>query len=343
MILACMATPLTSCDNEEPQIEEEQKHNPASDEDLIPINGIDALEYLQCCIVVVDENGDVVRRVFGKPLDNSDPSVISVPVNDYAMAEQTFLGWVAPGKEATKVENGYDYYLTNENGNAQGSVSFRAVDDETGVVARMSVAKGTDLKHVSEVKFIKPFLLSDNDESEMVVVKDSIYNLEAEFFEWWPLDANMSKYAVVFKKELPFYCIQGNENGYNGILVWLCPDVNDWHYHPVTNLYIRDKVYQYLPSIFEISMVKTYFDENYDSWQNMIKKMESLGHKWDAHWGLSTTGNAEFVFNRVTPSLSEIYCLDLDDKKSKICNVRNGSWFKYRYMHVRVIPPVSNQ
>ena len=46
-------------------------------------------------------------------MDESQPTVISVPVADYIAAEETFLDWVAPDKEATKVEGGYDYNLTD--------------------------------------------------------------------------------------------------------------------------------------------------------------------------------------------------------------------------------------
>jgi hypothetical protein len=149
--------PLTSCDNDDDPQETppaEDPHNPTSDADQVAVKTFDALEYLQGCLVVVDKNGEVVRNVYGSVLDKSQPTVISVPAIDYAAAEATFLGWVAPGKKATKVEGGYDYQLTDAKGNAQGSVSFRAAKDEEGLVALMSVAPGTDLKQVSEVRFI---------------------------------------------------------------------------------------------------------------------------------------------------------------------------------------------
>ena len=166
MMLACVAMPLTSCDNDEPSVDHdpnEDQHDPTSDDDQIALPGYDALEFLQSSIVVVDQNGEEVRRVYGKPLDASQPTVVSVPVKDFAMAEQIFLSWVAPAKETKKVENGYDYILTDMNGANQGSVAFRAVTNEAGVIARMSVGEGTNLKLVSEVKFISADLWPEND------------------------------------------------------------------------------------------------------------------------------------------------------------------------------------
>ena len=84
LLMAIATMPLTSCDNDDnddPKTQED-KHDPESDADLVAITGYDALDWLQNCIVVVDENNEVLRRVYGKPLDESQPTVISVPVTD---------------------------------------------------------------------------------------------------------------------------------------------------------------------------------------------------------------------------------------------------------------------
>lgn len=154
LLMAAVVMPMTSCDNDDDAPKQEDMHDPESDADQVAITGYDALDWLQNSIVVVDENNEVLRRIYGKPLDESQPTVVSVPVTDYAEAEETFLGWVAPGKEATKVEGGYKYNLTDAKGQAQGSVSFQAVEGEPGVIARMNLGEGTTLKQVTEVKFV---------------------------------------------------------------------------------------------------------------------------------------------------------------------------------------------
>ena len=96
----------------------------------------------------------------GQPLDASQPDVLSAPAADYAAAEQTFLSWVAPDKEATKVEGSYDYNLTSADSQAQGSVSFRAREGDARVVARMTVTEGTALKQIREFEFLEHRLQS---------------------------------------------------------------------------------------------------------------------------------------------------------------------------------------
>ena len=162
-MIAVAVMPLTSCEKDKvPQKEEQGQHDPASDADQTPITAFDALSWLQGSLVVVDDNGEVIRRVYGEPLDESRPDVLSAPVADYAAAEKTFLSWVAPNNEVTKVEGGYDYRLISADGKAQGSVSFRAVEGDARIVARMTVTEGTNLKKVREFDFISRDLWPEN-------------------------------------------------------------------------------------------------------------------------------------------------------------------------------------
>ena len=133
LLMVVTVIPLTSCDkDDEPVIDngEEEYQKPGEDyvEETRPVTAYDGLSWLQSNLVEVDDNNNVIRRVYGKPLDPSQPTVISVPVNDFADADSTFLRWVAPGKETIKVDGGHDYNLTDRDGNPQGAVSFRAVE-----------------------------------------------------------------------------------------------------------------------------------------------------------------------------------------------------------------------
>ena len=352
MLLACVAMPLTSCDNDEPGNDaQEGQHDPASDSDQTAVTGYDGLEYMQSCIVVVDYNDEIVRRIYGKPLDASQPTVVSVPVSDLAMAQNIFLTWVAPGKEVALVEHGYDYTLTDDKGNEQGSVSFRAVDNEAGVIARMTVAEGTALKQVSAVKFVSADIWPENDEIAKYETGKT-YMFNDDVWEWVPYSrknfgsGGTLTTAECLKQKLEYYCIQGNDNGKEAVLVWLCPDEDSTRKHPRPAKYIENNsmfidypVYTKLPSVSDAQKVLNIYNANYDAWQAMLKTMDAKGHIWSAKLGLDTTGNSEFLLNSYDANSNKIKCLDLDGKTGEICNVWGSSLFRYRYCHIRIYPP----
>lgn len=335
MMVMLSALTISGCEKDNHQ--EQSQHDPVSDDDQTALVEYDGLAFLQSALVVIDENGDIIRRIQGKPLDESQPDVISVPVKDFAMAEELFQEWIAPGKEAHKVNGGFDYNLTDESCKSQGSVQFRALEDKNGTIARMAVAEGTDLKHVSEVKFIQSDLWPENDEVKLYL-KYKTYDFEADILKWYKEDGVMQ--LRVEKKVVPFYCLQSNGGGKSAILVWLCPDSYDSYDHPEPRHYINTGAYKYLPDYYEIQKVYQFYNTYWAEWQAMLVDMEHLGHQWQPRFGVFTTGNSEFLLNRYSALEENITCLDLDGKKSEICWVNKSSWYRYRYMHVRYIPPI---
>ena len=339
MLMAVAAMPLTSCEKEN-QEEEQQE------EIRIPITSYNGLEWLQGSLVVVDENGNLFRRVYGTALDKSQPDVISVPVADYGAAEKLFHSWVAPGKETKYVEGGYDYNLTDSEGKAQGNVSFRSVDDEAGVVARMSVAPGTDLKQISEVRFIDYKFWPENAAYEKVEA-GKIYNID-DYVLSWTEDSFSDDFNTPELESLPFYCIQGNTDGKEGILVWLSPDCANKgkiRYHHKTSYYAEDAAFKYLATESEIDKVREFYDNNSDFWNKMLKEMDAKGLEWSPQ--SVGTNKSEFMFqDKATVALwtEGIGCLDLNESKSNEWYLAIGRlpWYSYyRYMHIEIIPPVA--
>ena len=346
ILMAVVVFPFTSCEkNEEPKVEEDL-HDPNSDADQTRIAGYDALEWLQGSLVVVDENDEVLRRIYGKPLDESQPDVISVPVADYDTAKEIFFSWVAPGKSANKVDGGYDYNLTDADGQDHGSVSFRAVEDGSGVLARMSVEEGTELKLISEVEFIDSELWPENAAFEKVEA-GKIYYIEDNVLTWTE-DTFSDDFNGAKKESLPFYCIQSNTDGKKGILVWLSPDrANDGkiRYHHKTSYYADEEVYKYLPTPEEIDEVRKFYDNNQTFWNNMLKEMDAKGLKWSPQ--PEGTNLSTFIYQYryyYDIGMELIRALDLADSKSNLVGLTIGRWpwFDYhRYMHVELIPPMA--
>ena len=337
--MAIAVVSLTSCEKDENLLPEKPKVEGGEQQDQRDVTAFDALEWLQGSLVVVGTDGEVLRRVYGKPLDESQPTVISVPVADYEAAKELFLSWVAPDKQATEVEGGYDYNLTDDKGNAQGSVSFRAVTDEAGVMARMTVAEGTALKQISEVEFLEASLWPENDDIEKFEA-GKIYTLATTVLEWSFDQYNNDYYGFPETQEKPFYCVQGNTNGKEAILVWLCPDDNLEESHPTPSGYIHRELYHHLPTVSEAEKVLDFFNANYDAWQKMLKEMDAKGYQWSPASGYETTGNSEFILNSYDEEENEIKFLDLDGEEGDIDEAWGRSYLKYRYMQIRIFPPI---
>lgn len=347
--MAIVAMPMTSCsnDDDEPKPKEEQQHDPTSDDDQKPIEAYDALEWLQGSLVLVDEKGEVVRRVYGKPLDESQPTVISIPVRNAAAAVQRFLTWVAPDKEPIGIDGGYDYPLTDAQGNAQGSVSFRLLEDKGGVIARMTVEPGTDLKQVTEVNFVDAEAWPENDASEKYTAGKT-YWLDAERYLWiqYRDDSDNGEFRLINEK-LEFYCLQGNDQGYNdAILVWLSPDDSpNWqtvngreqyvmtHTYPIN--YLHYGLNYRLPHLCELLQVMNFYSSNRSAWNEMLKVMDGKGYQWSAGTGKHATRTSEFVFGG---NEGQHLLLDLDEAVPTLGTVDKYSPNMYRYMHVRIVP-----
>lgn len=355
MLMAVVAMPFTSCDKDPQDIIKE--YDPLSDEDQVPFDEYDGLDWLQGCLVSVDENNNIIRRIEGKPLDESQPTVLSISVKDLAAAQEKFLSWVAPGKKVTEVDGGFDYNLTDDNGKAQGSVSFRAVDGEPGVLAKMTIGKDTKLKEVTEVNFIDSAFWPENDVVPTYIAGQLYKFVCAQYSTSLPLtempgaDIELDDYWTLDNlAERDFYCLQGNDNGKEAILVWLLPDTGGVSQHP--NFFVKKNtraidypVYKALPSLSEAQKVLDFFHANKEAWKKMLKEMDALGYYWSPRIALfeRNTGNQEFLLNSINEEKETIKCLDLDQGDEEICDVK-WAWyypFEYRYMHIRIFPPAT--
>jgi hypothetical protein len=156
-------------------------------------------------------------------------------------------------------------------------------------------------------------------------------------------------WTLVNWEERDFYCLQGNDNGKEAILVWLLPEkdgkANTTHFFiRTTYRQIDYPIYKALSSLSEAEKVLDFYHTHHDKWQKMLDEMEALGYSWKPGGFFSSgTNNMEFLLNGYDKKENEIKCLDLDKEVGKICNVSCSLWnqFEYRYMHIRIFPPAT--
>ena len=213
------------------------------------------------------------------------------------------------------------------------------------MIARMDVAPGTDLKQISEVKFIDAELWPEND-SYPKYIEDYTYEFETVCFVWH-LNQSTGRYYLSTKKEnKKYYCIQGNNYGDEAILIWLSPDYNIENTNVYPTDYAQAKVLQYLPSVTDAEKVLKVFNEtNEKSWEYMMLRMDKEGYQWsplsllDGH----STGNCEFMLNCVEDKGfwgEYIKYLDLDSQPGDISGWPTGiNVWKFRHMRIIIVPP----
>lgn len=115
---------------------------------------IDGKAYLQQSLVALDEAGNFKKRVLGEPLNSADTTLLYVGVENIEEAKSIYRRLFPRYSSQKEDGNKCIATLTDQNGNAQGTVTFLPVDDEgEGEVATVSF-DGFSLKGVSSLYFI---------------------------------------------------------------------------------------------------------------------------------------------------------------------------------------------
>lgn len=195
-IALCAAT-ITSC---------------SPDEDITPddtqyhgeVTVYDQVKYLQNNIVEVDSLGNFEQRVNGAPLNPVDTTELYIGVANLSDAAEMFQGWLSPDTEVNlsapstiDMEAG----LKDENGQQQETVYFKVVD-EAPTLAEVTFAKGTVMKHVSKIIFIKDSAWPENDESPWLIGDTQSYKTFEDGVRNW-------------------VCIRESKNGVSGLFLYI--------------------------------------------------------------------------------------------------------------------------
>lgn len=141
LLMTLVATSFESCkkDQEPPKTME--------------FNTFDALKFFQNSIIRVDSLGNFMYRAYGKPLNANDTAHLFIGVDSLAQAERFFRQWLAPDVEIKDDNGNLTCPLTDENGNAQGTVYFRPTSSN-GHIAEVSASDDTRLLYFRKITFM---------------------------------------------------------------------------------------------------------------------------------------------------------------------------------------------
>ena len=143
ILLMTLATTLfQSCNKQDPE-------PPATDVNT----NFDDLSYFQNCIIRVDSLGNFKYRAYGELLDDNDTTHLFIGVDELAQAEQFFREWIAPDVEISNDNGNLTCPLTDEDGNAQGTVYFRPASG-SGLIAEVTASDDTRLLYFRRVTFM---------------------------------------------------------------------------------------------------------------------------------------------------------------------------------------------
>ena len=127
-------------------------------------------------IIRRDSLGEFASYGYGKPLDEADPSVLSVGVESLEEADGIFRSFIADTTNYVSICTGNITYMPHDSlGNKQGEIYLTAGGD--GCIARITFSDDTPIDRdlVSEIRFIDKKLWPDNDAPRFIVGHTSVY------------------------------------------------------------------------------------------------------------------------------------------------------------------------
>ena len=179
------------------------------DEPEVPeeISQVDELEYLQNNLVVLDDNGGIKERVYGRVLNESKPETVYVGVENLDEAKDIFASLFSD--ETTISDDGCDAMFTTRRGHAELSVG----SGEEGLIA--TAAFDIDgLKYVNTIRFILNSAWPDNYDQ-------TTYHVLGEQYQYcgWKYKRH-GKHMGGGKDEIhTFVCIRESKNGVPALLM----------------------------------------------------------------------------------------------------------------------------
>ena len=234
------------------------------------------LSYFQNAIIEVDSLGNYLERTCGEVLNVNEPHHLYVGVESFDEAKQKFLLWLAPDVTVTPAGNGLSAKLTDEKGNAQGTVYFTAAS-ANGQVAEVTASAETNLLYFDKVTFLLNSAWPVNAAEKVYHVGDVIIH-----------SPNNPSYLPDRLKEsdrtMKFICIRESGNGQNPMFVTLtkgdytCGGVDYY------GNYVSIRSSAYCPAESKAKEIHQILSNNWTYWEQTFQDQDINLNAIDNYW-----------------------------------------------------------
>lgn len=207
-LLALFSAGITACSDNEP--DGGKGGDTAYDEP------VDELQYLQSSIVRVDDNGEIVERLLGEPLDAAAPDELTVGVDSFDEARELFRSLFA---DTTKVS---DDGTMAEFSIKKGTATLMQSNGNDGRVAT-AVFDVPGLQHVSKLHFILHSAWPENAGGKGFHKLGVLYEYKAWTGNPTPAATDRFDPNAMYQ----FMCIREYKDGVPALLMGISP--NDYY------------------------------------------------------------------------------------------------------------------
>lgn len=166
-----------------------------------PVSKFDQLKFFQNNLVEIDSDGNFVQRICGVPLDPADETVISIGVESISEAKEIFKGWLSPDAKIAENEGMITFLPVDEEGKAQGKITFSASSGDDIKLAEVSFSSETKIKLVTKVVFIKSSAWPNNGVSAYSLGDKTVLPTIDEGMQPWVCirEAGQGTYGILLR------------------------------------------------------------------------------------------------------------------------------------------------
>ncbi len=231
------STAFTACDNDiddEMNNEGNSQKDPIEDARNMADHSFDDKSVFLNTLGLTDENGNVVCRYYGEPLDSDNPKHLFIGVDKMDEAKDMFRLWMAPDVEVTENSDGsLTAELTDEQGHEQGTVTLSPGEEENHIA---EVTADIDQQHFTQITFLK------NEAWPVHLLQTTRRYYKFDIVKNVRLNDIVDR-LLDNDRRLNFVCIQGSANGVKPVF---CAITNERYMSPLNRTYnkiIRDSRY----------------------------------------------------------------------------------------------------